>query len=83
MFQSNKIHNNVLHNNFVPNYNSDVENSNDIENTNYSFQFLGNLTQNLKGEHNHAYNNNYVSESFSISEWRIYMAQARLGMCTK
>ena len=59
MFQSNKIHDNVLHLNFAPNYNSDVENSNDIENTNYSFQFWGNTTQDLKGEHNLAYNNNY------------------------
>lgn len=79
MFQSNKIHNNVLHNNFVPNYNSDVENSNDIENTNYSFQFLGNTTQVLKGEHNLAYNNNYVSESISISEWDLY-GSSRLGV---
>jgi hypothetical protein len=78
MFQSNKIHNNVLHLNFAPNYNSDVENNNDIENTNHSFQFWGNSTLDLKIEHLLAYNNNYVSESFSISEWNLY-GSSRLG----
>jgi hypothetical protein len=78
MFQSNKIHNNVLHNNFVSNYNFDVENSIAIENTNYSFQFLGNTTQDLKGERNLAYNNYYVSESICISEWNLY-GSSRLG----
>jgi RHS repeat-associated protein len=78
MFQSNKIHENVLHLNFAPNYIFDVENSNDIENANYSFQFWGNSTQDLKGEHNLAYNNNYVSESFNISAWDLY-GSSRLG----
>jgi hypothetical protein len=78
MFQSNKIHNNVLHLNFAPNYNSDVENNNDIENTNHSFQFWGNSTLDLKIEHLLAYNNNYVSESFNISAWDLY-GSSRLG----
>ncbi len=79
MFQSNKIHDNVLHLNFAPNYIFDVENSNDIENANYSFQFWGNSTQDLKGEHLLAYNNNYVSESISISEWNLF-GSSRLGI---
>jgi hypothetical protein len=78
MFQSNKIHDNVLHLNFASNYTSDVENNNDIENTNYSFQFFSNSTQDLKVEHSLANNNNYVSESFSISEWNLY-GSSRLG----
>jgi RHS repeat-associated protein len=79
MFQSNKIPDNVLHLNFAPNYTSDVENTNNIENTSYTFQFFGNSTKDLKGEHLLAYNNNYVSESFSISEWNLY-GSSRLGM---
>jgi RHS repeat-associated protein len=78
MLVSNKIHDNVLHLNFAPSYTFDVENNNDIVNTSYSFQFLGNSTKDLKEEHLLAYNNNYVSESFSISEWNLY-GSSRLG----